>query len=100
MTKAEFVARVMADKAAEAERKRRAIWRGRWEAAIAKGEHIEQMRRRKRGTLSGLSYGYICWAARPYCCRLLITSAARKLKKPSNLGKSAPTRRKSKLIAS
>ena len=48
MTKAEFVARVMADKAAEAERKRRAIWRGRWEAAIAKGEHIEQMRRRKR----------------------------------------------------
>ena len=48
MTKAEFVARVMTDKAAEAERKRRAIWRGRWEAAIAKGEHIEQMRRRKR----------------------------------------------------
>ena len=48
MTKAEFVARVMADKAAEAEHKRRVKWRGRWEAAIAKGEHIEQMRRRKR----------------------------------------------------
>ena len=48
MTKAEFVARVMADKAAEAERKRRVKWRGRWEAAIVKGEHIEQMRRRKR----------------------------------------------------
>ena len=48
MTKAEFVARVMADKAAEAERKRQVKWRGRWEAAIAKGEHIEQMRRRKR----------------------------------------------------
>ena len=48
MTKAEFVARVMADKVAEAERKRRVKWRGRWEAAIAKGEHIEQMRRRKR----------------------------------------------------
>ena len=48
MTKAEFVARVMADKAAEAECKRRVKWRGRWEAAIAKGEHIEQMRRRKR----------------------------------------------------
>ncbi len=57
MTKAEFVARVMADKAAEAERKRRAIWRGRWEAAIAKGEHIEQMRRRKRSTTPRLKPG-------------------------------------------
>ena len=48
MSKAEFIARAVADMAAEKERKRRAIWRGRWEAAIAKGEHIEQMRRRKR----------------------------------------------------
>ena len=48
MSKAEFIARAVADMAAKKERKRRAIWRGRWEAAIAKGEHIEQMRRRKR----------------------------------------------------
>ena len=48
LTRAEFIARAVADMAAEKERKRRAIWRGRWEAAIAKGEHIEQMRRRKR----------------------------------------------------
>ena len=48
MTRAEFTARAVADMAAGKERKRRAIWRGRWEAAIAKGEHIEQMRRRKR----------------------------------------------------
>ena len=48
MSKAEFIARAVADMAAEKERKRRAIWGGRWEAAIAKGEHIEQMRRRKR----------------------------------------------------
>ena len=48
LTRAEFIARAVADMAAGKERKRRAIWRGRWEAAIAKGEHIEQMRRRKR----------------------------------------------------
>ena len=48
MSKAEFTARAVADMAAKKERKRRAIWRGRWEAAIVKGEHIEQMRRRKR----------------------------------------------------
>ena len=48
LTRAEFIARAVADMAAKKERKRRAIWRGRWEAAIAKGEHIEQMRRRKR----------------------------------------------------
>ena len=48
LTRAEFIARAVADMAAEKERKRRAIWRGRWEAAIVKGEHIEQMRRRKR----------------------------------------------------
>ena len=48
LTRAEFTARAVADMAAKKERKRRAIWRGRWEAAIAKGEHIEQMRRRKR----------------------------------------------------
>ena len=48
LTRAEFTARAVADMAAGKERKRRAIWRGRWEAAIAKGEHIEQMRRRKR----------------------------------------------------
>ena len=48
LTRAEFIARAVADMAAEKERKRRAIWRGRWEAAIVKGEHIEQMRRKKR----------------------------------------------------
>ena len=48
LTRAEFIARAVADMVAEKERIRRAIWRGRWEAAIAKGEHIEQMRRRKR----------------------------------------------------
>ena len=48
MSKAEFIARAVEDMAAKKERKRRAIWRGRWEAAIVKGEHVEQMRRRKR----------------------------------------------------
>ena len=48
MTKAEFVARVMADKAAEAERKRRAIWRGQKEAYWARSAHIDAERRKKR----------------------------------------------------
>ena len=48
LTRAEFIARAVADMAAKKERKRRAIWRGRWKTTIAKGEHIEQMRRRKR----------------------------------------------------
>ena len=48
MSKAEFIARAVEDMAAKKERKRRAIWRGRWEAAIVKGEHIEQIRRRKK----------------------------------------------------
>lgn len=45
LTKAEFVARVMADKAAEAERKRRVKWHGRWEAAVVVAAHMEHMMR-------------------------------------------------------
>ena len=45
ISKAEFITRVKADKAAEAERKRRIKWRGRWEAAMAIAAHMEHWRR-------------------------------------------------------